>query len=160
MKTEFERPGLGGERSYDRLTVMFSQALQWKKYHVVGLLYADTVTRGQAGVEDYVVLGGFRQLSSFSHGEIAGQDAALASLFGYRKFGGPYVPYFAGMGVETGNALDSLADISEHTLLHSWSLFAGIDTFLGPIQIAGAYNNDNGWSMYLNIGYTLNRLFD
>ncbi|WP_228141627.1 patatin-like phospholipase family protein [Marinobacter sp. X15-166B] len=160
LKTTFERPGLGGERDYDRVTAIFSEALQWRQYHLVGLLYADTVVRGEAGVEDYVLLGGFRRLSSFSHGEIAGQDAALVSVFGYRKFGGPFVPYFAGAGVETGNAWDSLADIRSATLLRSWSLFAGIDTFLGPVQVAGAYNNDTGWSGYLKIGYSLGRLFD
>jgi NTE family protein len=63
------------------------------------------------------------------------------------------------MGFETGNAWDSMADARWSNLVRSWSLFAGVDTFLGPIQVSGAYNNEDEWTAYLNIGFSFTQLF-
>jgi NTE family protein len=118
------------------------------------------VTHGEAGIENSRQLGGFRQLSAYSTGEVAGEDALLASVMGVQEFGGPYLPWFMGAGFETGNAWHSLGDANWNDLLRSWSLFAGVDTFLGPIQLAAAYNNEAEWGAYLNIGFSFTRLFN
>lgn len=160
LKGKFERSGLGAEADYDRVTLMASGAAPWDSYRFLGTLYADVVTDGEADIDDLVILGGFRQLTAYGHGEIVGQDAAIASMFGYRAFGGPFVPFYAGAGVEVGNAWQRIDQARWAQLRRSYSLFAGIDTFLGPVQITGAYNDDHRWSVYLNIGYYLGRLFD
>lgn len=69
------------------------------------------------------------------------------------------MPWFAGMGLEAGNAWESLDQASWNDSLRSWSLFAGVDTFLGPVQVATAYNNRENWSLYLNIGFSFTDLF-
>ncbi|MDC0661341.1 patatin-like phospholipase family protein [Marinobacter sp. SS21] len=160
LKGKFERPALGADADYDRVTLLASGAAPWENYRFLGTLYVDVVTDGEADIDDFVILGGFRQLTAYGHGEIAGPDAALASVFGYRAFGGPFVPFYAGAGVEVGNAWQSVDQARWAQLLRSYSLFAGIDTFLGPVQITAAYNDDHRWSAYLNIGYYLGRLFD
>ncbi|WP_227173612.1 patatin-like phospholipase family protein [Marinobacter sp. CA1] len=160
VRGHLERPGLGSERNNDRLSLMVSGAMPWRQYRLLGSLYLDSVVRGQAGLEDVVLLGGFRRLSGYGYGEVNGPDAALASVSGYREFGGPFVPFYAGLGFETGNAWERLRDARGNDLRHSWSAFAGIDTFLGPVQVTGAYNDENRWSVYLNIGYYLGRLFE
>lgn len=160
IRGEYERPGMGADRNLDRYTMMLAAGGSWNEYGVVGQLYASAVTDGVPGVENSVLLGGFRQLSAYSRGEIAGPDAALASVFVHQRFGGPFVPYFAGVGFETGNAWQSLGDARWNNLLRSWSVFAGVDTFLGPVQLATAYNNRDDWSAYLNIGFAFTQLFD
>ena len=132
----------------------------WRRASITGLLYANAVTKGVAGIENSVLLGGFHRLSAYSQGEVAGEDAALAGVFVRQEFGGPFVPWFAGAGFETGNAWSSLGEARWNNLLRSGSLFAGIETFLGPVQIATAYNNRDDWSAYLNVGFSFTRLFE
>ncbi|SFM01603.1 patatin-like phospholipase family protein [Marinobacter zhejiangensis] len=160
LKGRFERPGLGADRDYDRVSMMLSKAGGWKNYYLIGSIYADVVTQGEAGYEDYILLGGFRRLTGFSYGEVSGQDAALVSLVGYRKFGGPFVPFFAGGAFEAGNGWDSISDARWGNTLKSWTLFAGIDSFLGPVQLSTSHSTQEDWTVTLNVGYYLGRLFD
>ncbi|MDG5499858.1 patatin-like phospholipase family protein [Marinobacter sp. BGYM27] len=155
----FERPGLGSDSDYDRTTLLGIGAQEWGQQVVVGQLYGSMITRGEAGVESYVSLGGFRRLSAYARGEVTGADAALASLYSYRRFGGPVVPFFAGAGYEGGNAWQNVRDASWNDVIHSWNLFAGIDTFLGPVQLSTAYADDDHWTTFLTVGYSLESLF-
>jgi NTE family protein len=34
-----------------------------------------------------------------------------------------------------------------------------VDTLLGPVQLAAAYNNEDNWTAYLNIGFSFTQLF-
>ncbi|MDK8465588.1 patatin-like phospholipase family protein [Marinobacter sp. SS13-12] len=160
IRGRFERPGLGSDRNFDSVRVMALGTASWHKTSLTGLLFANTVTRGVAGIENSVLLGGFRRLSAYSQGEVAGEDAVLASVFARQEFGGPFVPWFAGVGFESGNAWSSLGDARWNNLLHSASVFAGVESFLGPLQIATAYNNEDDWSAYLSLGFSFTRLFD
>jgi NTE family protein len=160
IRGRFERPGLGSDRHFDSVTVMALGTASWRRVSITGLLYANAVTKGVAGIENSVLLGGFHRLSAYSQGEVAGEDAALAGVFVRQEFGGPFVPWFAGAGFETGNAWSSLGAARWNNLLRSGSLFAGIETFLGPIQLATAYNNRDDWSAYLNVGFSFTRLFE
>lgn len=160
IKGRFERPNMGSDSDFDRTTFMAVGTTSWRDFVILGQAYADVVTRGRAGVDNFVSLGGFRRLSAYARGEVSGPDAALLSVYGYRTFGGPFMPFFAGAGFETGNAFPDIRDARWAGLLRSYSLFAGIDTFMGPVQLATAYNNQDRWTAYLNIGFSLERLFD
>jgi NTE family protein len=131
----------------------------WNRFNLTGLVWARKITRGDSGLENLARLGGFRQLSAYAPGEITGNDAALVSVYARREFGGPVVPWFAGVGVEAGNAWGSMDDARWSEMVRSWSLFAGVDTFLGPVQLSGAYNNEDEWTAYLNIGFSFTQLF-
>ena len=159
VKARFEREDLGSDRHFDSVTTLLLDTGSWQGLTLTGLVFAKDVTRGEAGVENHVRLGGFRRLSAFAPGEITGESAAMAAAYASQRFGGPLVPWFAGLGFETGNAWDSLSDASWDRSVRSWSLFAGVNTFLGPVQLAGAYNNEDNWSAYLNIGFSFTQLF-
>lgn len=160
LRGRLERPGLGSDRHFDSVRAMALGAKTWDRTTLTGLVFANAVTSGVAGIENSVILGGFQRLSAFSQGEIAGEDAALASVFARRSFGGPFVPWFAGVGAEAGNAWSSLGDARWDNLLYSWSLFAGVETVIGPVQFSTAYNNEDDWSAYLNVGFSFTQLFD
>ena len=159
VKARFEREDLGSDRHFDSVTTLLLGTGSWQGLTLTGLVFAEDVVRGEAGVENHVRLGGFRRLSAFAPGEITGESAAMAAAYASQSFGGPLVPWFAGVGFEAGNAWDSLSDASWDRSVRSWSLFAGVDTFLGPVQLAGAYNNEDNWSAYLNIGFSFTQLF-
>ena len=159
IRGRFEREGLGSDREFDSVTAMLLGTGTWSRFNLTGLMYARQVTSGEPGIENAARLGGFRKLSAYAPGEITGNDAALLSAYARREFGGPVMPWFAGVGFETGNAWESMDDASWSGLVRSWSLFAGVDTFLGPVQLAGAYNNEDNWTAYLNIGFSFTQLF-
>jgi NTE family protein len=159
IRGRVEREDLGSDRQFDSVTGMALGTGSWQGFTLTGLLYAHTVTRGDAGIENAVRLGGFRRLSAYAPGQITGDSAAMASVYASQTFGGPITPWFAGMGLETGNAWESLSDAGWNRTVKSWSLFAGVDTFLGPVQIATAYNNKDNWAAYLNIGFSFTQLF-
>lgn len=160
LNSRFERPGLGSDRHFDRSTLLAAKAAEFGGRNVVvAQAYASAVTKGEAGVENYLSLGGFRRLSAYARGEVTGPDAGLLTFYAYRRFGGPFVPYFAGAGYETGNAWQDVSDASWGDLIHSWSLFAGVDTFLGPVQLSTAFADDDRWTVFLTVGYSLESLF-
>ena len=159
IRGRIEREDLGSDRHFDGVTAMLLGTGTWERFNLTGLIYTRQIFSGDAGIENAARLGGFRQLSAYAPGEITGNDAVLASVYGRREFGGPVMPWFAGAGFETGNAWDSMRDASWGDTVRSWSAFAGVDTLLGPVQLAAAYNNEDNWTAYLNIGFSFTQLF-
>ncbi|WP_328188713.1 patatin-like phospholipase family protein [Marinobacter sp. OP 3.4] len=160
LRGRFERPGLGADSDFDQAVLRLASAGSRGDWVVSGEFFASVVTRGEAGIENNVLLGGFRRLSAYGQGEITGQDAVIGSVVAYHKFGGPIVPFFLGAGVEAGNAWEDIGDAERDDLLTSGTILAGMDTVIGPVQAALAYNNDDRWGIYLNVGYSLQQLFD
>ncbi len=159
LRGRFEREGLGSDRKFDSLTGMALGTESWKGLTLTGLLYAHAVTRGTPGIENAVRLGGFRRLSAYAPGEITGDNALMVSAYASQTYGGPLLPWFVGIGFEAGNAWPSLDEASWDSSVKSSSMFAGVDTILGPVQLAAAYNNKDNWTAYLNIGFSFTQLF-
>jgi len=159
LRGRFERDGLGSDRNFDAVTGLALGTETWQGLTLTGLLYAHAVTRGAPGIENAARLGGFRRLSAYAPGEITGDNALMASAYASQTFGGPFVPWFVGVGFEAGNAWPSLGSASWDSAVKSSSVFAGVDTFLGPVQLAAAYNNEDNWTAYLNIGFSFTQLF-
>ena len=159
IRARVEREELGSDREFDALTGMLLGTGTWQRFNLTGLLYTRQVISGEPGVENAARLGGFRQLSAYAPGEITGNDAVLLATWARREFGGPVLPWFTGLGFETGNAWETMDDATWSGLVRSWSVFAGVDTFLGPVQLSAAYNNEDEWTAYLNIGFSFTQLF-
>jgi len=159
LRGRLEREGLGSDRQFDSVTGMLLGTESWKGFNLTGLLFGEAVTAGEPGIENAVRLGGFRRLSAYAPGQITGDNALLGAVYASQAFGGPWVPWFAGAGFEAGNAWESFDQASWRNSVRSYSLFAGVDTFLGPVQFATAYNNRDDWIAYLNIGFSFTQLF-
>lgn len=159
VRGRVERDDLGSDRNFDSAEGMLLGTGSWQRYNLTGLIWGRKITRGDPGLENQARLGGFRQLSAYAPGEITGNDAALASVYARREFGGPVVPWFTGVGLETGNAWESMSDARWSDMVRSYSVFAGVDTFLGPVQLSASYNNEDNWTAYLNIGFSFTQLF-
>jgi len=150
-------PGLGADDSFS--TIEADIASTWsrgKNSLQFGLGYATTVDSNDS-IQDYFPLGGFLRLSGLERGEISGPHAALAKLVYYRRVGESAgnlldVPFYLGASVEAGNVWQSRSDMSFDTMRVNGSLFAALDTYIGPIYLAAGMAEGGGTNFYLFIG--------
>ena len=70
--------------------------------------------------------------------------AVVGSLFDF--------PIYFGGSVEAGNVWQSRFDISLDSLLLNGSVFAGLDTYLGPLFLAAGFSENGDSSFYLFLG--------
>lgn len=150
------RPGFGADFSYDTLSANVEKVWSWGEgeSHTMALAmeYATTAQSDDL-VQDFFQLGGFLRLSGLAVGEISGPHTALARAVYYRRVGGtPVTPFYVGGSLETGNAWQDRADMSFDSLLVNGSLFAALDTFLGPLFLAAGFSDEGDSSFYLFFG--------
>lgn len=147
------RPAAGADKVYDRLNSSLTLALGVRRYTVNLRASTSLLLRRDGTVENAARLGGFLNLSGYNQNELTGEDAALLSLVAYRRFGRT-LPYYLGASYEMGNVWLVEEHFSDVNPIHAGSLFAGIDSFFGPIILAFGYAGENNTSLYLNIGQT------
>jgi NTE family protein len=122
----------------------------------LGISYA-TSSDELNSIQDFFPLGGFLRLSGLARGEITGPHAALARLVYYRRVGesagGLFdVPIYLGVSAEMGNVWESRADISFDSAQANGSIFAGLDTVIGPVYLAAGFAEGGGTNYYLFFG--------
>lgn len=106
---------------------------------------------------DSFELGGFRKLSGFGRLALSGNHMRFASLdYSYRLFENNFgffkSPVFLGMTLEGGNTWDRRDQISMGDLVKAASLYAGIDSPIGPLFFAYGQNSEDESSFYFALG--------
>jgi len=157
LRWTLSRPGFGADNKFD--TIEGDIARTWsrgKNSLQAGLGYATTLQSDNT-VQDFFTLGGFLRLSGLDRGEISGPHAALARLVYYRRVGettgGIFdTPVYLGISAEAGNVWQSRSEMSLDSALVSSSIFAGIDTFIGPVFLAAGFAEGGQKNVYLSIG--------
>lgn len=121
----------------------------------VGLGYA-TTTDGAPALQDLFALGGFQRLSGLQRDSLTGPHAALARLVYYRSVresAGVFdTPMYLGVSVEAGNVWQSRSDIGFDSALVNGSVFAGLDTLVGPVFLAAGFGEGGERNLFLLIG--------
>jgi NTE family protein len=156
LKWTLSRPDLGADSRFDtvegEITRTFSRG---RNTYQLGFAYATTL-ESDGAVQNYFPLGGFLRLSGLERGEISGPHAALARLVYYRRIGETTglldTPIYLGFSAETGNAWQRRSAMDFDTMLLNGSLFAGFDTFIGPVYFAAGFAEGGGSNFYLFIG--------
>ncbi|MEO1532698.1 MAG: hypothetical protein AAFU72_11055, partial [Pseudomonadota bacterium] len=100
-------------------------------------------------------IGGFQRLSGFEDGELVGEVVGVAGLRYYRR-----VPYdtlfgkeaFFGGSVEYGGAYEDWSDVGGEGSFVAGSLFAGIQTSLGPLILGVGAAETGQYSATLTLG--------
>ena len=150
-------PRLGADERFDTAELEFEGILsRGKNSWLFGFSYATTID-SQDTIQDYFRLGGFLHLSGLQRGEISGPHAALAKIVYYRRVGesagGLFdVPIYLGVSAEAGNIWQSRSAISFNTARINGSLFAGMDTIIGPVFLGAGFAEGGGASFYLFFG--------
>ena len=151
------RPGFGADSNFDTVEAVIDTAWSWNRSTVrFGLEYATTIQSDNL-IQNFFPLGGFLRLSGLERGEISGPHAGLARLIYYRQVdetgGGLFeMPLYFGGSVEAGNVWQSRSDISLDSMIFNGSLFAGLDTYIGPLFLAAGFSEDGETSFYLFLG--------
>lgn len=156
LKWTLSRPTLGADSRFDtvegEITRTFSHG---RNTFQLGLAYATTLESDEI-VQDYFPLGGFLRLSGLERGEISGPHAALARLVYYRRIGATTglldTPIYFGFSAEAGNAWQRRSEMDFDAMLFNGSLFAGFDTFIGPVYFAAGFAEGGGSNFYLFVG--------
>ncbi len=151
------REGLGADEEYN--TFEADVATTWSRGRSsiqVGAGYA-TTTDPAGSLQDLFPLGGFLRLSGLERGAISGPHAALARVVYYRRFGADdgaifNTPLYLGASIEAGNVWESRSDISFGSALINGSVFAGLDTMIGPVYLAAGFAEGGKSNYYLFIG--------
>ncbi len=151
------RPGFGADSDFDTVESMIDTAWSWKQNTLrIGLEYATTIQSDNL-IQNFFPLGGFLRLSGLERGEISGPHAGLARIIYYRQIGetggGLFdFPLYFGGSIEAGNVWQSRSEISLDSLLLNGSVFAGLDTYLGPLFLAAGFSENGDSSFYLFLG--------
>ncbi len=150
------RPGLGADEHLDTIeTELTTVHTSGRNTFLFGLNYATTFD-SDFTIQEFFPLGGFLRLSGLERGEISGPHAGVARLVYYRRSGDTgsllEMPLYFGASLEAGNAWQSRSDISFDSLIINGSLFAGLDTFLGPLFVGAGYSEGGESSFYLFLG--------
>lgn len=151
------RPGLGADYKFDTVEGDFAQTWSRGKSSVqLGLRYATTLSSDNT-VQDFFPMGGFLNLSGLERGEITGPHAALARVLYYRRVGETTgdlfeTPIYVGVSAEAGNVWQSRSEMSFDSLRINGSIFAGMDSFFGPIFLAAGFAEHGQTNFYLFIG--------
>jgi NTE family protein len=151
------RPGLGADHNFDTIEGEFSQTWSRGKSSLqLGLGYATTLSSDNT-VQDFFPMGGFLRLSGLERGEISGPHAALARLVYYRRVGDTTgdlfeTPIYLGFSAEAGNAWQTREEIGFDTMQINGSVFAGLDSYFGPVYLAAGFAENGQTNFYLFVG--------
>lgn len=157
VRWNLSRPGFGADHKFDTVAADFAQTWSRGKSSLqLGLSYATTLSPDNT-VQDFFPMGGFLRLSGLERGEISGPHAALARLVYYRRVGSTTgglfdTPIYLGVSAETGNAWQTREEIRFSAMQWNGSIFAGLDSYFGPIYLAAGFAERGQTNFYLFIG--------
>lgn len=150
------RPEFGADQHLDTIETELTSVRTWgRNTFLFGLNYATTLD-SDTTIQEFFPLGGFLRLSGLERGAISGPHAGVARIVYYRRMGESGglmdMPVYLGGSIESGNAWQSRSDISVSSLITHGSLFAGLDTFIGPLFIGAGFGEGGESSFYLFLG--------
>jgi NTE family protein len=126
-------------------------------------LSANAATDDDIVFQEILTLGGITRLSGYQPDELFGRYTGLASVGYYRRLGSDQTSLlgtsiYVGGSIETGGVWFESDDISSDSLQTAGSIFAGIDSPIGPIYFAYGHAEGGVNSIYLSIGSLFRRL--
>lgn len=155
-------------RKYDRSLDSDTDYRQWQFNIDKALSYGPNtwVFGGRYGrtlddtdvVTSSFVLGGARQLSGFRQDSVSGQNISLMRIVYYRRLTPrAYLPLdfplYLGGSLERGRAWNNDNEF-DSGYINAASIFLGLDTPLGPLNISYGANTEHQKAVYLNLGHT------
>src|SRR5690606_18182368 len=130
------RSVLGADDDYDQLRVSATHAKTWGRHTLLSSFRYDATISGEPPLDRSFRLGGFLDLSGLAQDQLIGKYASRLGASYYRRIGDlALFPAFAGITVELGNAWDARDDISFDDTILGGSIWAGVDTPVGPFYV-------------------------
>jgi NTE family protein len=156
VELAFSRENFGADDEFDRLAIDVVQALTaGKNTWLLGLELGTELGSTLPFYADFG-LGGFLNLSGFDRDALAGPDLALGRVVYYRQIG--EMPtllggdVYLGASLEAGNTWASGSSHAITDLLLAGSVWAGMDTVLGPMYAGYGIAEGGNDSFYFFLG--------
>lgn len=129
------------------------------RYHLLlGLRTSSALDNTQA-IETEQFLGGFLNLSGYPERALHGDQSALLRSILYRRTGKLdaifSTPIYIGASLEAGNVWHSKNEVRLDSLIFAGSIFAGLQSPLGPVFLGYGYAKGGHSSIYLTFGSML-----
>jgi NTE family protein len=145
------------------ITAQLKHARTFARHTLVGSLdYGAINTENESVTVSPKTLGGFLNFSGIPRDSLVGQNKAYASMvYRYRWFDNDFgmfkSPVYVGASAEYGGVWsDQSVSLSDAPLFLAGSVFAGIDSPVGPIMLSYGQVETGLYSFYLIIGTTFN----
>ncbi|MDR2308550.1 MAG: patatin-like phospholipase family protein [Paucimonas sp.] len=124
---------------------------------VLGGRYGRTLDTAEVVTSSFV-FGGARQLSGFRQDSVSGQNMSLLRMVYYRRLTPrAYLPLdfplYLGGSLERGRAWNNDNEF-DSGYINAASIFLGLETPLGPLNLSYGANSDHEKAVYLNLGHT------
>lgn len=144
---------LSADVDFDQLLVNTAYAKTWGRHTLLSTFRYDATVSGTAPVNSLFAIGGFLDLSGLNHNQLTGQNVARIGASYYRRIGDlALFPAFAGVSMEFGNAWDRRSAISSSSAVVGGSLWAGVDTPVGPIYVSYGLSEGGHNAFYVFLG--------
>jgi NTE family protein len=144
---------LGADHDYDQLLLSAAHAKTWGRHTLLSTLRIDTTISGVSPAYALFEIGGFRDLSGLNSDELSGQHVTRLGASVYREIGDlALFQVYVGANIEVGNAWASRDDIDLGRSIWGGSLWAGVDTPLGPVFLAWGSREGGEDAFYVYLG--------
>jgi NTE family protein len=148
-----DEDALSADVDFDQALVNAAYAQTWGRHTVLSTLRYETTINGQAPVASMFRLGGLFDLSGLNRDQLFGQHLIRVGAAYYRRIGDlALFPAFAGFTVELGNVWEERSEMSFGDGILGGSLWAGVDTPVGPIYVAYGATEGGQDSFYVFLG--------
>jgi NTE family protein len=163
LEYDMYRPVLGGDVKGDVARVVADWVPDWGmstgRYHLLFGLRASSAIDNSNFFEGQGFLGGFLNLSGYSERSLHGNQSFLGRAVLYRRTGNLdalfSTPIFIGMSLEAGNTWQNKNDVSMGSLIYAGSIFAGVQSPLGPVFLGLGHAAGGHTAVYLSFGSLL-----
>lgn len=129
------------------------------RYHLLLGVRASSALDNTDFFETQAFLGGFLNLSGYGERSFYGNQAALGRAVLYRRTGSLdaifSTPIFVGMSLEAGNVWRDKSDVRLDSLIYAGSIFAGVQSPLGPVFLGIGHAAGGHTAVYLTFGSLL-----
>jgi len=153
-----QRESLGSSIDVDILLGNGGLVKSWGAHSLLTSFKVQTQLNEVEGAQNLLSTGGLFNLSGFSRDSLSGRHTGVVRGLYYRQFrsnplrGFLDATLYVGGSLEVGNAWQDSDDISLSNSIFAGSLFVGMDTFIGPVYIAGGLAEGGHSALYLFIG--------
>lgn len=163
LSYEWFRPWMGGAVDGDvaRLTADWvpDWGLSTGRYHLLLGVRMSSAIQDTNNIETQDFLGGFLNLSGYTERSLFGNQTALGRAVLYRRTGSLdalfSTPIYIGASLEAGNTWHRKSDVEFGSLIYAGSVFAGVESPLGPVFLGYGYAAGGHGAIYLTFGSLL-----
>ncbi|NND44165.1 MAG: patatin [Xanthomonadales bacterium] len=146
---------LGADDEFEQLELGWFTARNWGRHTAWFGTTLNTTLDDNAPVYGLYTGGGFLNMSGFERDEISGQHFGFSMLgYRYKLNAEGFLPAYAGMTLEYGNAAAKREDIYRDGVLNG-SVYLGYDSPLGPLYLGFGWSEENSGLLFLRLGTLL-----